>query len=141
MNQEDERLRNVENKMYFERDNLRIVHRDQNADNVLARMRINQRSERYQVTRIVEDVLSRVGFNVDFMNQLYFISAFLAAVQAAEVPRGVKNHKIVTKYAGEVGESITEHIAQYIVELENLANDEKLKMKFSPSYLTKNAFT
>ncbi|XP_015949653.1 uncharacterized protein LOC107474543 [Arachis duranensis] len=58
-----------------------------------------------------------------------------------EVPRGVKNPKIITKFAGEVRESTTEHVARYLVEIENLTNDENLKMKFFPSSLTKNAFT
>ncbi|XP_057734510.1 uncharacterized protein LOC130949932 [Arachis stenosperma] len=48
----------------------------------------------------------------------------------AEVPRGVKNPKIVTKFARKVGELTTEHVAQYLVEIENLANDENLKTKF-----------
>ncbi|RYR16121.1 hypothetical protein Ahy_B04g073069 isoform B [Arachis hypogaea] len=59
----------------------------------------------------------------------------------AEVPRGVKNSKIVTKFVGEVGESTTEHVARYLVKIGNLANEENLKMKFFPSSLTKNAFT
>ncbi|RYR15833.1 hypothetical protein Ahy_B04g072776 isoform B [Arachis hypogaea] len=37
--------------------------------------------------------------------------------------------KIVTKFGEEVGESTTEYITQYMVELDNLANDENLKMK------------
>ncbi|XP_016199521.1 uncharacterized protein LOC107640520 [Arachis ipaensis] len=59
----------------------------------------------------------------------------------AEVPRGVKSPKIVTKFAGEVGESTTEHVAHYLVEIGNLADDENLKMKFFLSSLTKNPFT
>ncbi|RYR20664.1 hypothetical protein Ahy_B03g065865 [Arachis hypogaea] len=90
-----------------------IVIRGQNADDVLARLRANHGGERYQVTRIVEEVLNRVGLNV---------------VQIAE-PRGVKNPKIITKFAGEVRETTTEHVARYLVEIGNLANDENLKMK------------
>ncbi|RYQ90203.1 hypothetical protein Ahy_B09g096438 isoform A [Arachis hypogaea] len=59
----------------------------------------------------------------------------------AEVPRGVKNLKITTKFVGEVGESTTEHVARYLVEMGNLVNDENLKIKFFHSSLTKNAFT
>ncbi|XP_057747800.1 uncharacterized protein LOC130966995 [Arachis stenosperma] len=59
----------------------------------------------------------------------------------AEVPRGLKNPKTTTKFAAEVGESTTEHVTRYLVEIGNLANDENLKMKFFPSSLTKNAFT
>ncbi|XP_020999705.1 uncharacterized protein LOC110281638 [Arachis duranensis] len=120
------------------RENPHVVPRGQNADDFLARLR---GGERYQVTRIVEEVLNQVGLNVGFMNQPHFVSAFSQVVQMAEVPRGVKNPKIVTKFAGEVGESTAEHVARYLVEIGNLATDENLKMKFFSSSLTKNAFT
>ncbi|XP_016192412.1 uncharacterized protein LOC107633285 [Arachis ipaensis] len=120
------------------RENPHVVPRGQNADDFLARLR---GGERYQVTRIVEEVLNRVGLNVGFMNQPHFLFAFPQVVQMAEVSRGVKNPKITTKFAGEVGESTTEHVARYLVEIRNLANDENLKIKFFPSSLTKNAFT
>ncbi|XP_057720121.1 uncharacterized protein LOC130934580 [Arachis stenosperma] len=114
--------------------------RGQDADEFLARLRANHGGERYQVTRIVEEVLNRVGLNVGFMNRPHFLSAFPQVVQMVEVLRGVKNPKIITKFAGEVGESTTEHVARYLAEIGNLANYEILKMKFFPSSLTKNAF-
>ncbi|RYR26241.1 hypothetical protein Ahy_B02g060452 isoform A [Arachis hypogaea] len=98
-----------------------LVRRDQNADEVLNRLH-TQRGYHYQVTRIVEDVLNGM-------------------VQMTEVPMGVKNPKIITKFAGEGGESTVEHIAHYLVELGNLADNENLRMKFFPASLTKNAFT
>ncbi|XP_057745147.1 uncharacterized protein LOC130963012 [Arachis stenosperma] len=113
----------------------------QNTDEFLARLRANHGGERYQVTRIVEEALNRVGQNVGFMNRPHFVSTFPQTVQMAEVPRGVKNPKIITKFAGEVRESTTEHVARYLVEIENLTNDENSKIKFFPSSLTKNAFT
>ncbi|RYQ90202.1 hypothetical protein Ahy_B09g096438 isoform E [Arachis hypogaea] len=120
------------------RENPHMVPRGQNADDFLARLR---GGERYQVTRILEEVLNRVGLNVGFMNQPHFVSTFPQVVQMAEVPRGVKNLKITTKFVGEVGESTTEHVARYLVEMGNLVNDENLKIKFFHSSLTKNAFT
>ncbi|XP_016169114.1 uncharacterized protein LOC107611731 [Arachis ipaensis] len=120
------------------RENPHVVPRGQNADDFLARL---YGGERYQVTRIVEEVPNRVGLNVGFMNQPHFVSAFSQAIQMAEVPRGLKNPKITTKFAGKVGESTTEHVAHYLVEIGNLANDKNLKMKIFPSSLTKNAFT
>ncbi|RYQ88986.1 hypothetical protein Ahy_B09g095864 isoform B [Arachis hypogaea] len=118
-----------------------VVPRNQNADDFLARLCNNHGGERYQVTRIVEEVLNQVGLNVGFMNQPHFVSAFSQVVQMAEVPRGVKNPKIVTNFAREVGESTTEYVARYLVEIGNLANDKNLKMKFFPSLLTNNVFT
>ncbi|XP_015944827.1 uncharacterized protein LOC107469960 [Arachis duranensis] len=119
------------------RENPRVVLRGENDDDVLNGLR----GDRYQVTRIIEEVLNRVGLNVGFMNQPHFVSTFPQVVQMAEVPRGVKNLKITTKFAEEVGESTIEHVARYLVEIGNLANDENLKMKFFPSSLTKNVFT
>ncbi|RYR26242.1 hypothetical protein Ahy_B02g060452 isoform B [Arachis hypogaea] len=117
-----------------------LVRRDQNADEVLNRLH-TQRGYHYQVTRIVEDVLNGMGINVGLMHRPYFVSAFPSAVQMTEVPMGVKNPKIITKFAGEGGESTVEHIAHYLVELGNLADNENLRMKFFPASLTKNAFT
>ncbi|RYR21211.1 hypothetical protein Ahy_B03g066491 [Arachis hypogaea] len=37
----------------------------------------------------------------------------------AEVLRGMKNPKIITKFAGEVGESTTEHVVRYLVKIGN----------------------
>ncbi|RYR58336.1 hypothetical protein Ahy_A05g024023 isoform B [Arachis hypogaea] len=68
------------------RENPRVDLRGQNADDVVAGLH----GERYQVTRIVEEVLNRVGLNVGFMNQPHFVSAFLQIVQMAEVPIRVK---------------------------------------------------
>ncbi|RYR31911.1 uncharacterized protein LOC107610525 [Arachis ipaensis] len=62
-------------------------------------------------------------------------------VQMTEVPIGVKNPKIITKFVGDIGESTVEHIACYMVELENLADNENLRMKFFSASLTKNVFT
>ncbi|RYR39178.1 hypothetical protein Ahy_A09g044649 [Arachis hypogaea] len=91
----------VENDALRSRENPQLITRGQNADDVLARLRANQIGEHYQVTRIVEDVLNRVGFNIKFMNRHHFVSVFFHNVQMAKVPRRVKNPKIVTKFARE----------------------------------------
>ncbi|RYQ90185.1 hypothetical protein Ahy_B09g096429 isoform A [Arachis hypogaea] len=98
-----------------------LVRRDQNANEVLNRLH-TQRGYYYQVTRIVEDILNGM-------------------VKMTEVPICVRTPKIITKFIGEAGESTVEHIAHYLVELENLADNENLRMKFFPTSLTKNAFT
>ncbi|RYQ91762.1 hypothetical protein Ahy_B09g097785 [Arachis hypogaea] len=116
-----ENLFQNENDVFRNRENPQLIPCGQNVDDVLVRLRANQVGEHYQFTRIVEDVLNRVGFNIGFMNRPYFVSAFPHNVQMAEVPRGVKDPKIITKFAGEVGESTTEHVVQYLVEIGNLA--------------------
>ncbi|RYR17881.1 hypothetical protein Ahy_B03g062549 [Arachis hypogaea] len=95
-------LRNRDDNMNLGGNMNHVVRRGQNADVVLARMRVNQHGEHYQVTRIIEDILNKVKINVEFMNQLYFVSVFSCLVQMVEVPKDVKNPKIVTKFAEKV---------------------------------------
>ena len=49
--------------------------------------------------------------------------------------------KSLTKFLGDNGESIIEHIVRYTTEIREIASIEYLKMRFFPSSLTKNAFT
>ena len=69
------------------------------------------------------------------------MSAFPECVQQAELPRGWKIPKSLTKFSGEENESAVEHIARYTVEIGEAASNEYLKMRYFPSSLTKNAFT
>ena len=57
-----------------------------------------------------------------------------------ELPRGVKVPKF-TKFAGNTNEFTVEHIAHYLTEAGDIANNENLRMRYFPSSLTKNAFT
>ncbi|RYR56370.1 hypothetical protein Ahy_A05g022086 [Arachis hypogaea] len=57
-------FKNENDNVLMGRENLQVTRCGQNVDDVLAQLRANQIGERYQVTRIVEDVLNRVGFNV-----------------------------------------------------------------------------
>ena len=56
------------------------------------------------------------------------------------MPRGWKVLKF-TKFAGDTNESTVEHIARYLTEAGDIANNENLRMRYFPSSLTKNAFT
>ncbi|RYR41935.1 hypothetical protein Ahy_A08g038373 [Arachis hypogaea] len=108
---------------------------------ILNPVMLDHKSKFECLARQVERIVRIVDYDEGFMNQPYFVSTFSAVMQATEVSRGMKNPKIVKKFAGEIGESTTEHISRYMVKLEILANGENLKMKFIPSSLTKNAFT
>ena len=57
-----------------------------------------------------------------------------------ELPRGLKVPKF-TKFSGDTSESTVEHVARYLIEAGDLANNENLRIKYFPSSLTKNAFT
>lgn len=53
------------------------------------------------------------------------MSAFPPPVLQTELPRGIKVPKF-SKFAGEAGESIVEHVARYLVECGDLANLESI---------------
>ena len=57
-----------------------------------------------------------------------------------DLPRGYKVSKF-TKFAGDTNESTVEHIAMYLTEAGDIANNKDLRFKYFPSSLTKNAFT
>ena len=121
-------------------DDIHLVNRGQNADQVLQRLSKNNAEGHQNLTRAVEQVLKRFGFNVGYANQPYFVSAFPNYVQRAELPRGWKAPKSLTKFLGENEEFIVKHIARYTMEIGELANVEYLKMRFFPPSLMKNAF-
>jgi len=68
------------------------------------------------------------------------VSPLSEYVTMEELPRGWKISKF-TKFGGETNESTVEHIARYLTEAGDIANNENLRMKFFQSSLTKNAFT
>lgn len=57
-----------------------------------------------------------------------------------EFPRGSKVPKF-TRFSGDTSEWTIKHVARYLIEVEDLANNENLRIKYFPSSLTKNAFT
>jgi len=52
-----------------------------------------------------------------------------------------KSYPKFTKFGGETNESTVEHIACYLTEAGDIANNMNLRMRYFPSSLTKNAFT
>ena len=69
-------------------------------------------------------VLNKFGFNVGFVDQQFFASAFLDYIQQAEMPRVWKIPKSLTKFSGENGETTVEHIARYTIEIGDAASNE-----------------
>jgi len=74
------------------------------------------------------------------MHRPNFVSPLSELVLQSEFPRGYKIPKF-TKFAGDTSESTVEHIARYLTEAGDLANDENLRLKFFPNSLTKYTFT
>ncbi|KAK2430305.1 hypothetical protein QL285_028653 [Trifolium repens] len=116
-----------------------LVNRNQDADNVLRNVRQENVAGHNNLANLVENILAQNGLNIG-LHRPNFVSALSEYVLQAELPRGWKIPKF-TKFAGDTNESTVEHIARYLAEAGNLANNEDLKMKFFPNSLTKNAFT
>ncbi|RYR76505.1 hypothetical protein Ahy_A01g001091 [Arachis hypogaea] len=114
-----------------------VIRRDQNADEVLNKLH-TECGYHYQVTKIVEDVLNRMGINVGLMHRPYFVYPFPATVQMIEVPMGVKNFKIITKFARR-GWRVNCKGSLY-GQIRNLANNKNLRIKFFPTSLTEKCF-
>ena len=68
------------------------------------------------------------------------ITIFINYVLQFELCRDYKVPKF-SKFAGELEESIVEHVAHFQIECGDLTIDEFHKIKYFPSSLTKNAFT
>jgi hypothetical protein len=64
------------------------------------------------------------------------VAALSEYVLQTELPRGWKVPKYA-KFAGDTNESTVEHIARYLAESGNLANNENLRLKYSLILLQK----
>jgi len=116
-----------------------MVNRHQDADQVVMQARRNNYEGQNNIANVVETLLAQNGFTMG-LDRLNFVSALSEYVLMSELPRNWKIPKF-SKFAGQTNESTVEHIAQYLMEAGDIANNENLKMKYFPSSLTKNAFT
>ncbi|XP_050910059.1 uncharacterized protein LOC127123926 [Lathyrus oleraceus] len=115
-----------------------MVNRDQDADEVIHRVRQENMMEN-KLTTMIERIMAQNGLNTGLRRPNY-TSPLSEYVLQTELPRGCKIPKF-TKFSGDTSESTIEHIARYITEAGDLANSENLRMKYFPSSLTKNACT
>jgi hypothetical protein len=116
-----------------------VVNRHQDADQVVMQARRNNYEGHNNIANVVEALLAQNGFNTG-LHRPNFMPALSKYVLETELPRNWKVPKF-TKFAGETNESTIEHIARYLMEAGEMANNENLKLKYFPSSLTKNAFT
>jgi len=115
-----------------------MVNRHQDADQVVMQAHRNNYEGQNNIANVVEALLAQNGFNMG-IHRPNFVSALSEYVLMSELLRNWKVPKF-TKFAGETNESTVEHIARYLMEAGDIANNENLKMKYFPSSLTKNAF-
>ncbi|GAU34949.1 hypothetical protein TSUD_312800 [Trifolium subterraneum] len=116
-----------------------LVNRNQNADEVVRNVQQNRFEGQNNLAHLVETILAQNGLNIG-LHRPNFVSALSEYVLQTELPRNWKTPKF-TKFAGDTSESTVEHIARYMVEAGNIADNENLRMKYFPNSLTKNAFT
>ncbi|XP_050875992.1 uncharacterized protein LOC127079657 [Lathyrus oleraceus] len=113
-----------------------MVNRDQNADEVIHRVRQVIHRVRQEnmmennLTTMIERIMAQNGLNIGLRRPNY-TSPLSEYVLQTELPRGCKIPKF-TKFSGDTSESTIEHIAKYMTEAGDLANSENLRMKYSP---------
>src|ERR1051325_6436242 len=116
-----------------------LVRRQQEADQVLDQIRHEELAVENNLTNIVERILAKNGMNTTLQRPTYSSPLSEYILQTGN-PRGWKIPKY-TKFEGETGETTVEHIATYLIESGDMANNEGLRVKHFPSSLTKAAFT
>jgi hypothetical protein len=89
---------------------------------------------------MVEHILNKHGFRIGITDRMLFAFLFHEEVQAMDLPRGYKIPKF-TKFLGEIGEFIVEHVTRFTFECGDLASSEILKMKYFSSSLTRESFS
>ncbi|XP_058768628.1 uncharacterized protein LOC131642391 [Vicia villosa] len=116
-----------------------MVGRQQDADQFVEQYQQEQAAKENNLTTMIERIMSRNGMNTPLQRSTYS-SPLAEYIVQTENPRGWKIPKY-TKFGGETGESTVEHIARYLTESRDMANNESLRVKHFPSSLTKAAFT
>ncbi|XP_058733205.1 uncharacterized protein LOC131604806 [Vicia villosa] len=116
-----------------------MVNRDQNADEVIHRVRQDNMVAENNLTTMIERIMAQNGMNTGLRRPNY-TSPLADFILQTELPRGCKIPKF-TKFSEDTSESTVEHIARYLTEAGDLENSENLRIKYFPGSLTKNAFT
>ncbi|XP_058774719.1 uncharacterized protein LOC131648991 [Vicia villosa] len=116
-----------------------MVKRDQNADEIIHRVRQENMVAENNLTTMIERIMAQNGLNTGLRSP-NCTSPLADFILQTELPRGCKIPKF-KKFSGDTSESTIEHIARYLTEIGDLANSENLRIKFFPGSLTENTFT
>lgn len=116
-----------------------MVHRYHDPSQVLRNVQQNNFGGQNNIANVVKQILAQNGLNIS-LRRPNFISTLSKYVRQTELPRGWKVPKF-TKFTGDTSESTVEHVVRYQTEADDIENNEKLKIKYFPNSLTKNAFT
>ena len=118
---------------------IRMVNRNQNADEVVQQIQYQNVGLENNLTAMIERIMMQNGMNTGFRRP-NFTSPLSEYVLQTDLPPRCKVPKF-TKFSGDTTESTIEHVARYLIEAEEISNNENLRIKYFPSSLTKNAFT
>ncbi|XP_058764900.1 uncharacterized protein LOC131638358 [Vicia villosa] len=116
-----------------------VVGRQQDADHIVDQYRQEETAIENDLTTIVERIMARNGMSTSLQRPTYS-SPLADYIVQTKNPWGWKVPKY-TKFGGETREWTVEHIARYLTESGDMANNESLRVKNFPSSLTKAAFT
>jgi hypothetical protein len=116
-----------------------LVDRNNNADEVVRNVQQLNIGVHNNIANLVENIMAQYGLIIGLYRP-NFVSPLSELVLQSKLPRGYKTPKF-TKFVGDTSESTIEHIARYLTEAGDLANDENLRLKYFRNSLTKNAFT
>ncbi|XP_050888952.1 uncharacterized protein LOC127094133 [Lathyrus oleraceus] len=109
------------------RNQMIMANRHQDADQIVDQHRQEDLAVENNLTTIVERIMARNGMGATLQRPLY-VTPLAEFVLQAEAPRGMKVPKY-TKFGGESGESIIEHVARYLTESGDLAHNECLRAR------------
>ncbi|XP_058784285.1 uncharacterized protein LOC131659062 [Vicia villosa] len=130
---QNRRTNTIQQEVPEEQPRVVMVNREQNADEVIHRVRRDNMATENNLTTLIERIMANNGLNTGLRRPNY-TSPVADYILQTELPRGTKVPKF-PKFSGDTSESTVEHIARYLTEAGNL------RIKYFPSSLTKNAFT
>jgi len=116
-----------------------LVNRNHDADEVVMNVQQQNLGAHNNIANLVQTIMAQNGLNIG-LHRPNFVSDLSEYALQIEVLRSWKI-PMFTKFAGDTSESTVEHIARYLTDAEDIANNENLRMNFFPNSLTKNAFT
>ena len=116
-----------------------LVNRNYDADEVVRNVQQQNLGAHNNIANLVEIIMAQNALNIG-LHRPNFVSPLSEHVLQTKLPKGWKIPKFTT-FDGDTSESIVEHIACYLTEAWDLANNENLRLKFFPNSLIKNVLT
>lgn len=112
-----------------------MVNRDQNTDEIIHQFRQDKVIEGNNLAAMFKRIIARNAVNVG-LHRSNYISPFFGYVMQTKLPNGWKVPKF-TKFSSDTSESTVEHIAKYLTEAGDIANNENLRIRYFLSSLKK----